>query len=199
MTERSLLIPLLVSLVTATATDPAAARMPWSEALAAARIDPATVSIQAVTPAEAHALKSSAGSRALLIDIRGWDEIHASGTPAGIDAVLPFPVTGQAPQDADGRRVPDAVRAAQFVAAVRAQVEARHGDLDTPLLLLCRSGAWARTASRVLTLAGFGAVRPISGGFDGELAPDGQRRGGWKETLPWQRIAAEAQASRASR
>lgn len=94
--------------------------------------------------------------------------------------------------------MPDAVRAAQFVAAVRAQVEARHGDLDTPLLLLCRSGAWARTASRVLTLAGFGAVHPISGGFDGELAAAGQRRG-WKETLPWQHIPAEAHAYGASR
>lgn len=199
MTERSLLvISLLVSLVTATPMDPAAAQMPGTITPAAARIDPATVSIQAVTPAEAHALKSSAGSRALLIDLRGWDEIHASGTAAGVDAVLPFPVAEAAPQDAV-RRATDTLREAQFVAAMRTQVEAHHGDLDTPILLLCRSGARARTASRVLTLAGFGAVRPISGGFDGDEAADGERRGGWKETLPWQRITAGTQTAGASR
>lgn len=198
MTERSLLISLLVSLFTAAAMDPATAQMPGAITPAAARIDPATVSIQAVTPAEAHALKSSAGSRALLIDLRDWDEIHASGTAAGVDAVLPFPRAETAPQDA-GRRASDALREAQFVAAVRTQVEARHGDLDTPLLLLCRSGARARTASRVLTLAGFSAVRPIAGGFDGEEAADGKRRGGWKETLPWQRITAQTQTAGAFR
>lgn len=73
-----------------------------------------------------------------------------------------------------------------FIGAVWAQVVARGGDPDTPILLLCRSGVRARAAARDLTLAGLGDVHPISGGFEGERTADGRQSGGWKGALPWQ-------------
>ncbi len=59
---------------------------------------------------------------------------------------------------------------------------------DTPILLLCRSGARSRAAAIALTRAGFAQAFNVAGGFEGD--PDGERhRGtvnGWKASdLPW--------------
>jgi rhodanese-related sulfurtransferase len=59
---------------------------------------------------------------------------------------------------------------------------------DTPIFLLCRSGARSRAAAIALTAEGFTAAYNLAGGFEGDL--DVQRhRGqvnGWKAAgLPW--------------
>jgi rhodanese-related sulfurtransferase len=71
--------------------------------------------------------------------------------------------------------------------AARAVTVAGAGN-ETPLLMLCRSGARSRAAAVALTGAGFARAYNIAGGFEGD--PDGMRhRGqvnGWKaEGLPW--------------
>jgi rhodanese-related sulfurtransferase len=72
-------------------------------------------------------------------------------------------------------------------AAVKAVTAAGAGQ-ETPLLMLCRSGARSRAAAVALAGAGFAKAYNIAGGFEGD--PDGMRhRGhvnGWKaEGLPW--------------
>lgn len=186
MTERSLLIPLLVSLVLATAMDPAVAQMPWSMAPAAARIDPATVSIQTIAPADAFALKAAKGTSVLLIDLRSREEAAFGGAARGVDALVPYTQIAQ-PLQWDAQRQ-DFVRqrAPGFVDLMQAWVSVLGGDHDTPLLLLCRDGQAAAAAARELVLAGYANVRPVAGGFDGVLEGDGRRYGGWKDALPWQ-------------
>ena len=59
---------------------------------------------------------------------------------------------------------------------------------DTPLLLLCRSGARSIAAARAATKAGFKHVYNVSEGFEGELDASRQRghREGWRfRGLPW--------------
>jgi rhodanese-related sulfurtransferase len=61
-------------------------------------------------------------------------------------------------------------------------------DENTPLLMLCRSGARSRAAATALTRAGFKRAYNIAGGFEGNLDHDGHRGSttGWKAAgLPW--------------
>ena len=75
-----------------------------------------------------------------------------------------------------------------FAAEAEAAVTAAGAGKDTPLLLLCRSGARSRAAAVALTQAGFARAYNVAGGFEGD--PDGMNhRGnlnGWKAArLPW--------------
>jgi rhodanese-related sulfurtransferase len=59
---------------------------------------------------------------------------------------------------------------------------------DTPLLMLCRSGARSRAAAIALTRAGFKRAYNVAGGFEGNVDHDGHRGNvnGWKASgLPW--------------
>jgi rhodanese-related sulfurtransferase len=75
-----------------------------------------------------------------------------------------------------------------FATEAAASVKAAGAGADTPVLMLCRSGARSRAAAMALTGAGFTKAYNIAGGFEGDL--DGERhRGrsnGWKAAgLPW--------------
>jgi rhodanese-related sulfurtransferase len=59
---------------------------------------------------------------------------------------------------------------------------------ETPLLMLCRSGARSKAAAIALTHAGFKHAYNIFGGFEGNVDHDGHRgnTNGWKAAgLPW--------------
>jgi rhodanese-related sulfurtransferase len=175
------------------ATMPAA----WAQSLTPAtlawgRIDPATVSVQTIPPAEAHSLKAARGRAVLLVDVRSREEAAFSGSAAGTDAIVPYteiahPLQWDAERhDFVRQRVPD------FIDVMQAWVAALDGDHDTPLLLLCRDGQAAARAARELTLAGFVNVRPIATGFEGVPAADGRREGGWRASQPWHAQVDEA-------
>jgi len=75
-----------------------------------------------------------------------------------------------------------------FAAEAAAAVQSAGADRNTPILLLCRSGARSRAAAIALTQAGFAQALNVADGFEGNL--DGERhRGltsGWKASgLPW--------------
>lgn len=57
-------------------------------------------------------------------------------------------------------------------------------DPDTPILLLCRSGARSNAAAELLTASGFTNAMNIVSGFEGPPGPDGRHSGGWKDSLP---------------
>lgn len=75
-----------------------------------------------------------------------------------------------------------------FAGEAAKAVTAAGADKDTPVLMLCRSGARSRAAAMALTAQGFTRVYNIASGFEGE--PDQMRhrgqRNGWKaDGLPW--------------
>jgi len=169
----------------------------WAQSLTPATrawggVDPAAVSVQSIAPADAFALKAARGRAVLLMDIRSREEAAFGGTAAGTDALVPYaeivhPLQWDVERhDFVRQRLPD------FIDVMQAWVAALDGDHDTPLLLLCRDGQTAIAAARELTLAGFSQVRPIVAGFDGALAADGRREGGWRASLPWRAAVDEA-------
>jgi rhodanese-related sulfurtransferase len=160
--------------------------------LAWARVDPATVSVQTIAPAEAFALKATQGRAVLLVDVRSREEAAFGGTAAGTDALVPYTEIAHPLQWDAARRDFVRERVPDFVDVMQAWVAALDGDHDTPLLLLCRDGQTAARAARELSLAGFANVRPIATGFEGVPAADGRREGGWRGSLPWQAQVDEA-------
>ena len=61
-------------------------------------------------------------------------------------------------------------------------------DKDSPVLVMCRSGARSRAAAIALTQAGFRQAINIGDGFEGDMDEGGHRgnRNGWKQAdLPW--------------
>lgn len=56
-------------------------------------------------------------------------------------------------------------------------------DPDTPILLLCRSGARSNAAAELLTAAGYTQAMNVIAGFEGPPGPNGHA-GGWKDSLP---------------
>ncbi len=77
---------------------------------------------------------------------------------------------------------------ARFVAQVRREVGDR---LDTPVVLICRSGQRTLTAGEALEAAGFSEVVNVLHGFEGELDANFQRGrlSGWRfDGLPWEQM-----------
>jgi rhodanese-related sulfurtransferase len=75
-----------------------------------------------------------------------------------------------------------------FVASTAQRLEAGGAGKETPVLLLCRSGARSRSAAIALTKAGYAQAFNIAGGFEGDANAAGHRgvTNGWKATgLPW--------------
>lgn len=75
-----------------------------------------------------------------------------------------------------------------FVASTAQRLEAGGTGKETPVLLLCRSGARSRSAAIALTKAGYAQAFNIAGGFEGNANAAGHRgvTNGWKATgLPW--------------
>lgn len=70
-----------------------------------------------------------------------------------------------------------------FVATVETNLEK-----DTPIFILCRSGARSTAACNALAAAGFSNLYNVVGGFEGDPNSDGHRgkENGWKAAqLPW--------------
>lgn len=77
---------------------------------------------------------------------------------------------------------------AQFVAQVLREVD---GELDRPVVLICRSGQRTLTAGDALEAAGFTEVVNVLHGFEGELDANFQRGqiSGWRfDGLPWEQM-----------
>ena len=122
-----------------------------------------------VTPTQAWALFSSGA--AALVDVRSAEERKFVGhVPGSLHVAW---ATGTS-----------LTRNPRFVR----ELEAKVGDKDAPVLLLCRSGKRSAQAAEAAAKAGFANVFNVLEGFEGEI--DGrQHRGGsdgWRfHGLPW--------------
>ena len=120
-----------------------------------------------------------------------WERIQAGARLVDVRTMAEWNFVGL--PDLGGNRVhcvewqsfPSGAANPAFVAQVE---EDLGGDKETPVLLLCRSGARSRAAAIALTAAGFAQAFNIVGGFEGDADAHGHRgqRNGWKaQGLPW--------------
>lgn len=127
----------------------------------------------ALTPTEAHALLQLAPD-AILVDVRTTAELAWVGKPLIDDSQY---------QHVEWTRYPGGVVNPDFLDSLRAFAE-----LDTPVLLLCRSAARSKSAAKAAAEVGFTRVYDILEGFEGDRDAHGHRKsvGGWCwRGLPW--------------
>src|SRR5438105_13898013 len=121
--------------------------------------------------------KLASDPRTQLVDVRTMAEWNFVGVPD-------LSVLGREAHCIEWQTFPTGERNPDFVAEAQALL----GDQETPVLLLCRSGARSRAAAIALSNAGFRQAFNIADGFEGSVDADGHRgaRNGWKAAgLPW--------------
>ena len=114
--------------------------------------------------------------QALFVDVRMEIEFLYVGHPPG---VVHVPWYEYPQMQADS---------AAFAAAVQREAG---GDLERPVVLICRSGKRTVEAGLALETAGFRQVVNVLHGFEGELDEHFQRSrlNGWRfDGLPWEQL-----------
>ena len=127
----------------------------------------------ALTPAEAHELLKQA-PEVLLVDVRTAAELAWVGKPLIDDSQY---------KHIEWTRYPGGVANPDFLDSLRAVA-----NVDTPVLLLCRSAARSKSAAKAAAEVGFTKVYDILEGFEGNKDAQGHRKsvGGWCwRGLPW--------------
>lgn len=129
-----------------------------------------------VSPQEAWNVLSK-NSNAVLVDVRTLPEWNFVGV-SDLSSISKEPVFEE------WQCYPTMKVNEKFVADVSAKI----GGKDTPILFICRSGARSRAAAVAFAAQGFSHAYNVAGGFEGDL-DDARHRGnrnGWKAAgLPW--------------
>lgn len=113
---------------------------------------------------------------AVLVDVRTTAEWSNIG-------VADLTSIGAAPVLLEWLSYPAMTQNPAFVTELKAELERRGADTDTPLLFLCRSGARSTAAARAMSALGYGRSFNVAGGFEGS---PGQGLPGWRQSgLPW--------------
>lgn len=145
-----------------------------------------------LTAREAAELKAAQGPAILFVDVRSKAEASFLGMARDVDALIPY-------QDFSGETAPWDAKAGtyaleanlDFVPMLEKALQARQLSKDSPVILMCRSGARSATAATLLARYGFSKVYSVVDGYEGDVAKDGPRAGqrvlnGWRnEGLPW--------------
>jgi rhodanese-related sulfurtransferase len=123
----------------------------------------------------------SSDPKAQLIDVRTAAEWTFVGLPdlSGL---------GRAVHTVEWQSFPEMEINADFTDVAADALRRSGSNQDTPLLMLCRSGARSRAAAIALTRAGFKRAYNVAGGFEGNVDHGGHRGNvnGWKAAnLPW--------------
>ncbi len=136
-------------------------------------------------------MKMAGGDGVLFVDVREPVEIMFTGFTDVVDVVVPFLMVNPAKWH-PSKPVLAMEPNPHFAEGVLAALEARGLGLDTPVILMCRSGG-TRGAPSARALEGLGLekVYVVVDGFEG--ASDKERDGGpwrlvdgWKNSgLPW--------------
>jgi rhodanese-related sulfurtransferase len=146
---------------------------------------------QLITATQAWRMKLDPNEDALFIDIRGRAEAYYRGTPASIDAQVPFLQPTPGFDWNAGLQEPELEFRNDFAGNVDEALRAAHLRHTDPVVLLCGSGDRAPVAALLLQEYGYSQVYVVRDGFEGRLerradGTDLRRDGGWKSSgLPW--------------
>ena len=145
-----------------------------------------------LTAREASELKAAQSQAILFVDVRSRAEATFLGMARDVDVLIPY-------QDFNGETAPWDAKAGtygleanlDFLPMLEKAMQARKLGKDSPIVLMCRSGARSATAATLVARYGYSKVYSVVDGYEGDVAKDGPRAGqrainGWRiEGLPW--------------
>ncbi|HEY2446302.1 MAG TPA: rhodanese-like domain-containing protein [Rhizomicrobium sp.] len=133
-----------------------------------------------VTPKEAWALLER-DPKAQLIDVRSFPEWNFVGVPD-------LSSLGRPVHRVEWQSFPAMAFNRDFTTTAAESLQSVGAGRESPVLLLCRSGARSRSAAIALTEAGFARALNVASGFEGDVDSAGHRGtlNGWKAAgLAW--------------
>ena len=144
-----------------------------------------------LTAREAYDMKTVQGDAVLFIDVREPVEIMFTGFTDTVDVVVPYMQVDPTAWHPEKPRFEMRVNP-DFAAGVKAAMDARGMGVDTPVILMCRSGGTRGAPSaKALEELGLTSVYVVVDGFEGGTSKDNPNgpwrlKGGWKNSgLPW--------------
>ena len=145
-----------------------------------------------LTAREAAEMKAREGAAVLFVDVRTRAEATFLGMATTVDALVPYQDFNGETAGWDEKNSTFSMEAnLDFVKQLESQLKARQLGKDSPVILMCRSGARSATGVTLLAKYGFTRVYTVVDGYEGDVAKDGPRAGqravnGWRiEGLPW--------------
>ncbi len=133
----------------------------------------------------AYRLKSEASHKVVLVDVRSQLEVVLAGRATAVDVHVPF-IEHTLYRTANGRGWTMAENSG-FIDELVHQLQRHSADIDTVILVMCRSGERSARVVDALAEAGYLLAVNMIDGFEGDLGSDGKRSvNGWKNAgLPW--------------
>jgi rhodanese-related sulfurtransferase len=133
----------------------------------------------------AHRLKSHPVHKVVLVDVRSQLEVVLAGRATAVDLHVPF-IEHTLYRTASGRGWTMAENGG-FIDELVQQLQRHNADIDTIILVMCRSGERSARVVNALAEAGYLLAVNVIDGFEGDLGSDGKRSvNGWKNAaLPW--------------
>ncbi|MBU6463856.1 MAG: sulfurtransferase [Bradyrhizobium sp.] len=174
------LVLLFMASTTAYAFDPAAVPAPKRTKLG-----------QYFSSQEAAKFMDQNASKALFLDVRTAAEVTFLGMPLQADANVPYMKQPDFPVWDDAKSTYKLELNPDFLPEVRHRLVEKGLGMDSPIVLICRSGDRSAAAANLLAEAGFKNVYSVVDGYEGDVATEGPKAGqrvvnGWKNAgLPW--------------
>jgi len=143
-----------------------------------------------LTAKEAYQTISEHSQEVLFVDVRTRAEVEFVGSPALVDALVPYMENNLSAWNNNTQRYQKTINE-QF--AHQLAVELRKSGLNkqSPVIFICRSGGRSAQAASLATQLGYTNAYSVVDGFEGDTAKKGLAKGqrvinGWKNSqLPW--------------
>ena len=142
-----------------------------------------------VTAEEAAKMKES--QDALFIDIRSRAEVAFLGLPTAVDIHMPYMVMPMMASFNMDKGAYDLEINPDFLSVFKAYAAENRVSLDSPIILMCRSGSRSARAADLLADIGYTQVYSLVDGYEGDKVKDGPHKGlrkvnGWRNAgLQW--------------
>ena len=135
-----------------------------------------------------------------LIDIRSRAEVAFLGLPVRADKHIPYMVMPMMPEYDDAKGTYKLELNPDFPGDFENYAKSAGITLDTPIILMCRSGSRSARAADLLSKMGYSNVYSLIDGYEGDKAGDGPHKGqrvmnGWRNAgLAWSYKISDSQA-----
>lgn len=138
-----------------------------------------------VDAVNAHRLKSANAENVVLVDVRSQLEVVLAGRASAVDIQVPYlEHTLYRNKNERGWTIAEN---SGFLDDLVQRLQRRNADIDTVIMVMCRSGERSAKVVDRLAELGYLLVVNVIDGFEGDLGADGKRSvNGWKNAgLPW--------------
>lgn len=141
---------------------------------------------------EAAQMKHSLGTGVLFVDVRSQAEAVFLGMAQAVDVLIPYQDFNADSTNWDDRHHTLTLDTnLDFVPQMETALKQRGLGRESPVIVMCRSGARSASSVAVLARHGFTQVYTVVDGYEGDVAKTGPQAGqrvvnGWRvEGLPW--------------